>query len=227
MDKVTNEEYLISEIKNNNRLKPVEVPYNLDKIFFTSDSHHFHRNIMTFCQRPFDSVEEMNEELIRRWNNVVTNDSVVFDLGDFAFAGTGGWRRLLKRLNGLHVLIKGNHDRSRAPQPSALNEFPVICENLTIKIEDQVIYLNHFPYLCFDGTYRKTDIPWQLFGHVHLNSCKEKNTGKDFERLKLLFTNQYDVGVDFNNYTPISYLEVKEKIEYQMQNNVNCLHWIK
>ena len=108
-----------------------------------------------------------------------------------------------------------------------MEKFAAVYENLTIKIEDQVIYLNHFPYLCFDGTYRKTDIPWQLFGHVHLNSCKEKNTGKDFERLKLLFPNQYDVGVDFNNYRPISYLEVKEKIEYQMQNNINCLYWIK
>ena len=102
-----------------------------------------------------------------------------------------------------------------------------VYENLIIKIKDQVIYLNHFPYLCFDGTYRTNNIPWQLFGHVHLNSCKEKNTGKDFERLKFLFPNQYDVGVDFNNYRPISYLEVKEKIEYQMQNNINCLYWIK
>lgn len=210
-----------------NSFKAINITYNPEKIFFTSDLHFFHRNIMQFCQRPFNNLVEMNEALIDNWNNTVDNDSIVFDLGDFAFAGTGGWKSLLGRLNGVHVLIKGNHDRSRAPQPSIIERFAAIYENLTIKIEDQVIYLNHFPYLCFDGTYRKTDIPWQLFGHVHLNSCKEKNTGKDFERLKLLFPNQYDVGVDFNDYRPISYLEVKEKIEYQMQNNINCLHWIK
>ena len=210
-----------------NSFKATDITYNPEKIFFTSDLHFFHRNIMQFCQRPFNNLIEMNEALINNWNNTVDNDSIVFDLGDFAFAGTGVWKNILDRLNGIHILIKGNHDRTRAPQPSVIEKFAAVYENLTIKIEDQVIYLNHFPYLCFDGTYRKTDIPWQLFGHVHLNSYKEKNTGKDFERLKLLFPNQYDVGVDFNNYRPISYLEVKEKIEYQMQNNINCLYWIK
>ena len=52
--------------------------------------------------------------------------------------------------------------------------FEEVSQQKTLKIDDQVIYLNHFPYLCFDGTYRTDNIPWQLFGHVHLNSCKEK-----------------------------------------------------
>lgn len=169
----------------------------------------------------------MDLNLIQNWNSVVKPDDIVFDLGDFAFATNGRWKELFNQLNGYHYLILGNHDRSRYPGDKIINLFDNVSQQMILKIDNQVIYLNHFPYLCFDGTYRTDNIPWQLFGHVHLNTCKEKNTGKDFERLKLLFPNQYDVGVDFNNYRPISYLEVKEKIEYQMQNNVNCLHWIK
>lgn len=224
---MTDAEYLLSQITNNNRTKPVEVPFNPEKIFFVSDMHFGHKNIMTFCQRPFKDLDEMKDKLIENWNNTVKEDDLVFDLGDFAFAGTGEWRRILRELNGFHILIRGNHDVSRAPQPSALKDFFAVCESLTIKIGDQKIYLSHYPYLCFDGTYKKEDQPWQLFGHVHLSPIKEKNTGKDFDRLQMLFPNQYDVGVDFNYYRPISFMELKSKIEYQIENNVNCLTWIQ
>ena len=62
-------------------------------------------------------------------------------------------------------------------------------------------------------------------GHIHLgpNSLE----GKDVPRMEYLYPTQYDVGVDMNNYTPISWKEVKEKIEYQVENNVNCMHWTK
>lgn len=226
MGEINNIDYLLKQI-NSKQFKAIDIPFDPDKIFFVSDLHFFHKNIMDFCHRPFKDLDEMNETLINNWNNVVKDDCIVFDLGDFAFASTGKWNQLLDKLNGFHILIKGNHDAGRAPQKSAMERFLAVSNELFIKIGDQKIYLNHKPYLCFDGTYRTSNIPWQLFGHVHLNSNKEYNIGRDFERLKLLFPNQYDVGVDFNSYTPISYLEVKEKIEYQIQNNVNCLHWIK
>ena len=55
-------------------------------IFFTSDHHFYHSNIIKYCQRPFHSVEEMNEEMIRRWNSVVGVDDTVYYLGDFSLA---------------------------------------------------------------------------------------------------------------------------------------------
>ena len=58
-----------------------------DKVWFTSDTHFWHDNIIRFCNRPFESVVEMNEELIRRWNETVPADGVVFHLGDFSFGG--------------------------------------------------------------------------------------------------------------------------------------------
>ena len=66
---------------------------------------------------------------------------------------------------------------------------------------------------------------WNLIEHVH--TLKSNNSEKDFERLQYLFPTQYNVGVDFNNYTPISFQEVKEKIDFQVKNNVNMLYWVK
>jgi calcineurin-like phosphoesterase family protein len=60
---------------------------------------------------------------------------------------------------------------------------------------------------------------------VHLS--KIKNAGTDFQRCQYLLPNQYDVGVDFNNFKPISWKEVKNRIEYQIKNNTNCLIWIE
>ena len=56
-------------------------------IFFTSDSHFGHENIIRFCKRPFNSVREMNEELIHRWNSKVRPNDIVFHLGDFCWGG--------------------------------------------------------------------------------------------------------------------------------------------
>ena len=78
------------------------------------------------------------------------------------------------------------------------------------------IYLNHFPFLCYDGTYRRfEDAVWQLFGHVH--SSERNKNGLDNSRLSMLFPTQYDVGVDNNDYTPVSFEQVKNIIEKQMQ----------
>lgn len=70
------------------------------KIWFTSDLHFGHKNIIRFCDRPWNSVEEMDEALINNWNSVVGDDDIVFDLGDFAFASNGRWKELLQRLKG-------------------------------------------------------------------------------------------------------------------------------
>ena len=78
-------------------------------VFFTSDTHWGHVNIIRFCSRPFISVEEMNDVLIQNWNNVVPKDGIIFHLGDFAFGGSQLWNDVLSKLNGHIYLILGNH----------------------------------------------------------------------------------------------------------------------
>jgi len=79
------------------------------RIFIISDTHWNHKNIIDFCERPFDSVEEMNESLILRWNACVTPEDTVIHLGDVGFHYQSLFN-IIPRLNGTKLLIRGNHD---------------------------------------------------------------------------------------------------------------------
>lgn len=187
-------------------------------IFFTSDTHFYHNNIIKYCNRPFSSVEEMNETIINNWNAVVGENDIVFHLGDFGFCGSKEMSTIINRLNGNIYLILGNHDR-RTMKQGYVSKFKNVSQQLYISIDGQRIYLNHFPLLCFDGSYgrRNNEYTWNLFGHVH--SGPRNNSGLDHKRLNILFPAQYDVGVDNNNFTPINYKQVKDIIEKQIKNN--------
>ena len=84
----------------------------MGKIYFTSDLHFGHENVIKFDNRPFKTVEEMDEELIRRWNAKVGKGDLVYVLGDMIWKSRNGdAEQLIKSLNGQIILIKGNHDR--------------------------------------------------------------------------------------------------------------------
>ena len=88
----------------------IDLKYNDGSgVFFTSDSHFNHENIIKFCNRPFDSLDEMNDALTENWNAKVKPDDTVFHLGDFSWGGSGSWKSARERLNGHIILIKGNH----------------------------------------------------------------------------------------------------------------------
>lgn len=181
-------------------------------IYFTSDTHFGHDNIIKFCHRPFKDVEEMNSELIRRWNEKVGPDDTIFHLGDFAFGGSDIWNNTLKQLNGHKILIIGNHDNKNF-RPDYEKYFDYICQQLQLFVNGRKIYLNHYPFLCYGGSWRNyKNAVWQLFGHVHSGP---NNNGADDSRLDILFPYQYDVGVDNNNYYPVSFAEIQEKIDKQ------------
>ena len=162
------------------------------KVYFTSDTHFYHSNIIGFCKRPFKNVEDMNETLIENWNRVVGQDDIVFHLGDFCLGGSHEWTKILNRLNGKIYLILGNHDLKNIRQGYA-SRFELTSMQMHIEVDKQKIYLNHYPFLCYGGAYRNM---WQLFGHVHTS---KNNTGKDASRLDMIFPTQYDVGVDNND----------------------------
>ena len=83
------------------------------KTFFTSDTHFNHANVIQYCGRPFASVDEMNREMIARWNSTVGPDDTVYHLGDFALGKFAKAAPILHRLNGARkILVLGNHDRS-------------------------------------------------------------------------------------------------------------------
>jgi len=175
------------------------------KVFFTSDTHFNHAKIIEYCNRPFSDVEDMNEVMIANWNRVVQPDDHVFHLGDFAMGGVEEWNSILDRLKGKIHLILGNHDL-RTVGSDCPKGFEDVCMQKIIMIGKHQIILNHYPLLCYSGADKKT---WQLFGHVHTN---KNNIGSDAGRLQLLFPTQYDVGVDNNDYTPVSFEKIREVV---------------
>lgn len=196
------------------------------KVFFTSDSHWNHKNIIEYCKRPFKDVEEMNNTLIENWNKVVPKDGIVFHCGDIAFGGASTWKTIIPQLNGKIHLILGNHDIKNLRE-GYREYFESVQEQLTATIGKKLIYLTHFPLLCYHGAWGTEANCWNIHGHIHVCKNKEANSGKDFERMKYTFHTQYDVGVDLNDYTPISFEELKRRIDYQVENNTNELCWIK
>ena len=78
--------------------------------FFTADEHYGHRNIIRYCNRPFNSVEEMNETIIKNHNEVVKKDDRVIHAGDFTLANNDYAARIISRLNGVHTFLIGSHD---------------------------------------------------------------------------------------------------------------------
>ena len=184
--------------------------FNAEHTFFTSETHFNHENIIGFCNRPFKDVEQMNETLVMNWNKVIGTDDTVFHIGDFCLSGAAEWIKVLDRLNGKIYLILGNHDLRIIRQGFA-QRFEHIAMQMHIKVGKQRIYLSHYPFLCFEGSYKNV---WQLFGHVH---TRKNNTGIDAGRLQYLYPTQYDVGVDNNDFMPVSFEQVKRKINKQVE----------
>lgn len=191
----------------------LEINTTQTKVFFTSDTHFGHSNIIKYCQRPFNSAEHMDEVLISNWNEVVSPQDIVFHLGDFCFGSDKEWIKILQRLNGTKYLILGNHDLKKIANSNQIKDyFADINMQMRLVVDKQKMLLNHYPFLCFEGGYQNV---WQLFGHVH---SSKHSTGLDKERLVHLFPTQYDVGVDNNNYRPVSFAQVSQIITEQQAN---------
>lgn len=174
-------------------------------IFLTSDTHFWHRNILKYCPRPWNTVEEMNEGLIQNWNSVVKPDDTVYHLGDFAFCGNNKLKAILGRLAGKICLIKGNHDSYK--NLSKTGRFEWIRDYYELKVEDpelprgyQGFVLCHFPFLTWN---QKDNGSVNLHGHTHAS------LSVDYDEKRI------DVGVDnpLWNYTPVSYAQIKEELK--------------
>jgi calcineurin-like phosphoesterase family protein len=164
--------------------------------FFTSDTHFYHKNIIKYCNRPFSSVEEMNEQLIYNWNAVVSSKDKIYHLGDFCFTDKTKTSAILDRLNGKKYLVYGNHDRVIKKSIELQSKFEW-CKNLTeIQFYSRNFVLCHYPFHSWRGSNRGAI---HLHGHTHGTLVEQK-------------LNRVDVGVDCNNLKPISLEQILENI---------------
>lgn len=131
-------------------------------IWLTSDTHFFHRNIISYCNRPYADVDEMNEGLIANWNAVVAPDDEVFHLGDFAFGAFTKVASIASRLNGNKHLILGNHDRHTKTAFRDIGLDPTKCFSTSYESLGRVLMV-HKPPRPEDA--EKYDVV--LCGHVH------------------------------------------------------------
>ena len=191
------------------------------KIFFTSDLHFGHENVIRFDNRPFNTVEEMDEEMIKRWNAKVGKGDIVYVLGDFIWkAATNEAVSIIRRLNGQIILIKGNHDRflHNAAAKKALagiKDYDDIC----VTLEDGTMrrcILSHY-FIPFYNGHRYQAI--HLHGHSHLTeeAAEEVRITTELNEkgydLKI-----YNVGCMYWNYTPVTLDEILERKAYGQAN---------
>jgi len=158
-------------------------------IYFTSDHHFFHSNIIDYCGRPFKNVENMNKTMAIRWNQVVKPNDVVYHLGDFALAKKDDDISFFYDLNGDIILIKGNHDR----HIKRFKDRFVFVTN-----QQQIIYKNHnffMSHRCVTTTYWDSGTIY-LHGHRHVGDKWNKNVHGD--------TNKINVCVDLWDFYPIN-----------------------
>jgi len=151
--------------------------------WFTSDTHFFHKNIIDYDMRPFSNVDEMQECIIRNWNNTVSKKDIVYHLGDFAFGNPKRWKAITDRLNGNITLVRGNHDLQNGATLKRLvvDGLPVfndICDFDIIPIGGRKVVLCHYPYKRNDGDFRLVEYRpnntglWLIHGHTHNLSPK-------------------------------------------------------
>ena len=167
-------------------------------VYFTSDLHLGHENIIKFTDRPFGCLEEMHQTLIRNINDKVKADDELYILGDFSFklkrSRALGIRSRIECKN-LH-LIRGNHDCGW----SGTNAFRSVSDYLELKTTDSIFILCHYPFASWNGM-RRGSI--HLHGHIHSNGAHNRENLEKGRRI-------FDVGVDANEYKPVSIEDISE-----------------
>lgn len=167
---------------------------NEKKVFITSDTHFDHARIIQYENRPFNSVQEMNEEMIKRWNLKVSNNDTVFHLGDFCFSNKDRTTEIISRLNGKKILVMGNHDRSRPVKwyiDCGFNEvynYPILYKEFFVLSHEPLTYLKP-PFV-------------NLMGHVHQSLNYPTFT-----------TNSVCCCVERWNYTPVNFNTILMNLE--------------
>ncbi len=170
--------------------------------FFTSDTHYGHENVIKYCSRPYKDKWEMNEALIKNWNEVVGKDDQVYHLGDFGFMQPKELVEIIWRLNGRIILIPGNHDSSQFK--NKLYEIPqsklVVDERYKeLSHNNRKIVLCHYPIESWNG---------MSHGSIHLHGHSHGKARQQDGR--------FDVGVDspYMHYKPqplLHFLEMHSK----------------
>ncbi len=164
-------------------------------IWFTSDWHLGHKNIIKYCNRPFKDVNDMDRALVWEFNKLVKPEDTTYFLGDFCFHKDKQF--YINMLNGTKIFLWGNHDKDYL-----FKSFPTYLE---IDSYGMLIGMSHFPAR-FEKVFGSTDyLDLKLCGHVH-EKWKSKNE-------------IINVGVDVWDFKPVSIIHLKKNKEHILNEN--------
>lgn len=161
--------------------------------FYIGDPHFGHANVLKHDNRPFSSVDEMDRELIRYWNDTVTDKDDVYIVGDFAFRNERPTEWYLKQLKGKKHLIIGNHDDKLLKNEKAMSYFVSADKITRISDNGTQIVLCHYPIVEWSGFYHGAH---HIYAHIHIQQNEAFNIMRRFEKA-------YNAGCMINGYRPV------------------------
>lgn len=168
-------------------------------IYFISDTHFYHNNIIKYCNRPFKDNNEMNKTIISNWNSIINKGDIVYHLGDFCLSSDEEIKNIFDELNGNIILIRGNHDRKSVKFYEDIG-FKVL-KNAPIILDEYKLMLSHVP---IPDTKIK-DGYVNLYGHIHNKKLNENYPSKYYRN-----NTHINVCADVTNFKPISLDEINK-----------------
>ena len=192
--------------------------------YFISDLHFGHENVIKFDNRPFRDLEHMHRVLINNWNSIVRPKDVIYVIGDIGLCKGEILYNIIKQLNGMKILIMGNHDKN-SPTFYLRAGFSSVQYSASIMVAKEIVTMNHYPLLGVpyeDTTGMKGSLEtdnWHkehkfakyalndcgqfmhIHGHVHVDK-KDRMRGK-----------QYNVCAKANGYKPVSMIEIQRQVQ--------------
>lgn len=177
----------------------------MNRKFYISDLHIGHKAILAFDNRPFSSLAEMHQIIIKNWNNAVSKDDLVYVLGDM-FWDNSYVSEIMPQLNGMKFLIKGNHDRINSDYKKY---FEWIKDYAIVKDGKEHIVLSHFPI----AHWQNADYGYiHLYGHIH--DGRDNRPFEEYKQLMQAKGNPYrcwNVGCMLHDYIPKSLEQLMEE----------------
>ena len=181
----------------------------MDNIFVTSDTHFNHNKDFIYTARGYNTVEEMNKDLIQKWNSVVSPGDTVYHLGDVMLGDLDDGINCLRKLNGNIFIIRGNHDSDRRVNAylyHTTNVMEITYANV-IKVHKHHLYLSHYPTLCSNYDDYKRTATINLCGHTHTT-----DPFADFDKGLI-----YHCEVDAHNGFPVNIEQIISEIKERKQ----------
>lgn len=172
--------------------------------WFTSDPHYYHKNVIAYCNRPFESLDEMHHMLITNWNMFVQNNDRVFVVGDFSFGNSQQTKEVIQKLKGHKILIIGNHDKNHSKKWWIDAGFEEVVDEMRMKLGKFDVKLCHYPSgsplrKTYESTYIQENNETLLCGHVHDRWIMKEQI--------------INVGVDVWNFMPVADFQITQILE--------------